>query len=419
MKNLEFNSYPYIVKNNNYSTITFDIVYPYIYDQNHMFDIDLMRQIVMNSSYDYKTEQEFKIEKTKRLIIDLSFRKIRFHNNLFIIFTLTIPDPNKVKNFDINDALEFFYNTIYSPNIINNEFDNKQFDREKEYIKFSIENALKKIYTYGYQRFVQYVDDIGDLKNNTYNNLELIEKCTPKSSYEYYKDVVINNTPICIVYGDVNKEYVEDLYYKYFKKTNSQIFINKDYDCYLKPNEEPKYIEEVSNYNQSALYMAYKIENMIEEYKLFLGLLCNILNSSETNLIFKKLRSENNLMYSHKFERHIKKGMFFIEAYIDKTNKEKAISVIKELFDEINNIDLIKDYINKIIKGIEYRLIELKDSKYYELDKFTDNLFEFGDSLEDIYDSYKEINIEEFMKFLNRVKLDTIYFLRGESNEAK
>jgi len=27
--------------------------------------------------------------------------------------------------------------------------------------------------------------------------------------------------------------------------------------------------------------------------------------------------------------------------------------------------------------------------------------------------------IEEFMKFLNRVKLDTIYFLRGESNEAK
>lgn len=419
MKKIRLNSYPYVVNNSNYSTITFDLIFSYVYDKNHMFDVELFKQMVMNSSYDYKSEQEFKKEKNKRLIIKFNFIKKRMHNNLFIIFTITIPDPNKVENFDIEKAFEFCYNTIYKPNVVNNEFDKNNFEREKEYTKFSIQNSLKKIYNYGYQRFLQHVDNVGDLKNNIYSNLDLIDKCTSKSSYDYYKEVILNNTPVVIVYGDVKKEFIENLYQKYFKNGKTEIIFDKDYVSYLSLSKDVNYIEETANYNQSALYMAYKIENMSEKDNTFFKLLCSILDSNETNLVFKKLRTENNLIYSYNFERYIRNGMFLIESYIDKNNKDKTISAINEIFDELNDIEFIKDCVSKIIKGIGYHLIEVKDEKYYILDEFIDELFEFNDSLEQLQQYYKELDINEFMKFLNRVKLDTVYFLRGEANETK
>ena len=221
------------------------------------------------------------------------------------------------------------------------------------------------------------------------------------------------------MYGNVEKDFIENLYQKYFKKQNTEIIIDKDYVSYLSLSKAVNYIEETANYNQSALYIAYKIEKMNEKDNTFFKLLCSILNSNETNLIFKKLRTENNLIYSHNFERYIRSGMFLIESYIDKNNKDKTISAINELFDELKDVEFIKECVSKIIKGIEYHLVELKDEKYYILDEFIDDLFEFNDSLEQLCLSYKELNINEFMKFLNRVKLDTVYFLRGEVNETK
>ena len=361
MKQIKLNSNPYILKTKDYNTITFSLIFPYQYNSSHMFDIELIKQIIMNSSFNYKTEQEYKLEKIKRLIINIKCNVEIYHNNLFFIFNCTVPDPKKINDFNLEKAFEFFYDTIYHPNVINNEFNNKQFKREKDYVKSSIQEANKLIYNYSYQRFIQFADDIGDLKNNVNNNLDLIEKSNPKDLYKYYSDIIINNTPACVVYGNINKEEIDKVYYKYFKKENKEITFSKDYVSYLKPSKNTNYIEEQSNYNQSVLYMAYKIEKMKNSDQLFLSLLSTILNNKSTNLIFKKLRIENNLIYSYNFDRYIKKGIFYIEALINKTNKEKAISSIKEIFDEIKDEKLLKEYISKIIKSLEYNQIELKD----------------------------------------------------------
>lgn len=418
MKKIILNNIPYIVENNNYSTITFDLVYPYKYDKNHMFDNKLFKQIVMNSSFDYKTEREFKIEQAKKLIINFSCRISRYHNNLFIVFSLTVPDPKKVKIANFEEAFNFFFRTIYYPNIKDEAFDVEQFEREKKYIKFNIQNSIRKIYNYSYQRFIQFADDIGDLKNNRLNNIDLIEKSNPKDLYSYYKEVIIDNQPILLVYGDVDKEQIQKIYNEYFRKNENKIVINKDYDCYMKLSEDPNIIEESSDYNQSVLYMCYKVKDMSENDKMYLRAVCDILNNGSTNLVFKKLRTENNLIYSHKFARHIKNGMFYIEAYIEKNNKEKTINEIKNLMSEIKNEKLIEECIEKIVNGIQYRLIELEDSKYYKFDKYIDDLFGFNISVEQMLEFYQKIDIGELKKFMDRIKLDTIYFLRGEKNEG-
>lgn len=419
MKKLKFTSTPYIIKNKNYSTITFKLIYNYRYNTGDIVYINLLQHLISNYSKKYKTEQEFKLEATKRLIINMGSKKRILNDNLFLTFTLTVPDPKKVKDFDIENAFSYFYDMIYYPNVSNGQFDKKQFLREKEYIKLSLNESIKKISDFSYQRFISYFDDNGVLKDNMYNNLNLLDEINSKKLYEYYKKIIIDNTPICIVYGDVEKKQIYELYYKYFNNSDKHIIINKNYNCYLKPRVNSQYIEEESNYNQSVLYFGYKIEKMKEKDKIYLSLLCNILCSRETNLIFNTLRLDNNLIYSSDFGCKPTKAMFFIEAYISKKSKNKTINVIDEMFRRIKDKNLIKEYIDKILIGIEYELIESKDFKYFKLNNFIAKKSESGFTLQDIYNGYKRINIDEFLKFLERVKLDTIYFLRGESDEKK
>lgn len=415
---MKLNSKPYIVYNDKYSTIDFDLIFPYKYDKKHIFDIDLITQIVMNTSFDYKTEQEFKIAKIQKLS-GINCSNIKLHNSCFLRFSLTCPNPKKIKNFDIESAFELFYRTIYNPNIINEEFNNEKFEREKDYLKFSIQNSLKNVNNYSYQNFLQIFDDIGDMKDNIANNLELIEKANAKDLYDYYKKMVLDNKPICVVYGDIIQDEVEKLYYKYFPKDCAEITFDKDYSCYMKLSKEVNKVEEKADYNQSVLYMGYKVKDMKENDEILLSLLCDILGNRSTNLIQKKLRSEKDLIYTYDFSCYSKKGMFFIATYIDSHNKDKTIEAIDELFLQLRDEKLIGNSINHIIEEFEYNLIETKDSKYYELEKYINNLFEFNISMEKLIDSYKKITAKELISFLDRVQLDTIYFLRGVTNATE
>ena len=406
----------YVLENNNYNTITIEFIYPVKYDSSHMFDNSIFMQIVMNSSYKYKNEQEFKLEKIKRLIISCSVNEMVLHNNLYIKFSLTVPSPDKIKDFNLDNAFEFFYDMIYSPNVSNGMFDETQFEREKNYIASDINSSLKNKRVSSYQKFICCVDDAGDLKNNKLNNIDLIYKSNPKDLYGYYKNIIIDNTPICIFYGDISYLSAKKIYNRYFNI--KKITIDEDYDCYMKLSKTPNYIEESFDYNQSILYTCYKVLDMDVNDKRNLKLLLDILGSNSTNLILKKLRDEKKLIYSYNLSGS-KKGMFYIETYINKSNKENVLASINEIMDVIKDEKIIKESVDRIIKKLEYDIVELKDSKYYLLDKFIYNLLDIDESKEEMYEYYKNLDIKQFEKFLSRVKLDTVYFFRGEKNEGK
>lgn len=417
MKALSFKNKPYLIEKKDCNTIDFVILFPYKYDKKDMYNIVLLKQLLANTSFDYKTEQDFKKQLLKNMIIDYSVRNLTLNNNLYLEFDLTVPNPKKVKSFNLDKAVTFFINTIYKPNIKNEAFCEKQFNREKDYIKENIQNSLKNIYKYAYQQFINICDDQEVLKNNIYNNLDLLDKTNAKDLYKYYTKLVTNNEPICFIYGDINYNDLENLGNKYFKKDNKEIIVNKDYNAFLIPSEKIKEKEEVKDYNQSALYMGYKIKNMTEEDQINMFVLCDIIDGSENDLIFKALRIENNLVYTERVNSYSRNGLIFIEAYLNKDSKEKAIKAVKDVFKSLNNKELIKKYINKILVGMKYDLIRQKDSKYARLSNYINQTLETGYSLEELYNYYKNLDIDKFLDFLKRVKLDTIYFLRGEIDE--
>lgn len=416
IEKMKFKSKPYIIKNDKFSTIEFILIFETKYSDKYIFYLPLLKQLLLNTSKKYKTESEYRKAYKNNMIISQTMKTFRYNENLFFEFSLIVPDPKKIREYDIEESFKFFIDTIYNPNVENNEFNIKQFERERDFLKADIYNSIKKVNNKAYQSFLNNVDDIGILKNNIYNNMNLIEEANPKELFDIYKKNILENKPIIFIYGNVNDN-INNMIEKYIKIDNKYIIFNKNYDNYLKPFNKIKNVEEISNYNQSILYMAYKVKNMKEEDKIYLNIIKNILSYGSNDLVFKKLRTEKNLIYSSDTWCNSRVGLLVVEAYINNNSKEEIIKSVKSVIKSLKGKDKLKIYLDKLIEDIYYELIRQKDSRTIKINDFIGKKFSFSYTTNELIKEYKNINIDNLIEFINRLKLDTIYFLRGEFNE--
>lgn len=415
-KIITLNTKPYIIEKKGFSTIEFVFIYPCKYSKEYMPYLPLLKQLLLNTSKKYKTEKEYKKVCQEKFILSIKANILVLNDNLYFEFRLLVPDPKKVKFFDINSAFEFFFDTIYNPNVINDEFDKYCFEREKRFLENDIKNAKKNIYEESYQEFLNIVDDIGVLKDNIYNNVHLIEKANPKKLYSIYKKNIANNKPVIFIYGDINKQ-INNLINKYFNMKDEMIDIEKNYAKYLKPFDKLKEVDKYSNNHESILYVAYKVKNMKEEDELYLAIIKNILGYGSNDLVFKELRMNKKLIYSSHTWLKKRFGLLVIESYINNSSKNKVVDSIKKVIEKLKNKQLLSNYVEKLVLDLEFNLIRAKDSRVKELNDFIDEKLEIGYSLETILEMYKKFDINKLLNLLDRLSLDTIYFVRGEFHE--
>lgn len=413
MKKLTFNSEPYIIENKNYSSIQFTIIFPFKYDEKYIGYNKLLKQLIMNTSYEYKTEKAYQKAYNEKMIIDQNVFTYSYNNNSFFEFNLIIPDPKKVKNYDIESAFKFFLDMIYKPNIENNGFNEYYFEREKKFIKENMSIKKKDIYYSSNQKFFKHTDGTGVLGNKLYDNIELLDNITPEGLFKYYKNI-IKNSPILITYGDIDNS-IKELFHKYIKNENQNIEFVKDYYQFLKPFNNIKVIEEQTDYYQSILFLGYKVKDMKEDDIIYLSYLEDIVSSN--HLLFKNLRVKENLVYSIASIPAPKVGFYGIKTYIDISSKDKVIDTIQKTYDSLLNKEFLEECTNKMLANMECEQIRQLDNRTKKLTDFILNNFEFDFTLDELIYEYKNINIDKFYEFYKRITLDTIYFLRGEFNE--
>lgn len=406
---------PYIIKNK-YSTIDFFFIFPALYKKEYMFYLLLLKQILLNSSFLYKNEKLYKRKWEDLMIISESLTNKILNNNLYLEFRLTVPNPKVIKNYDLERAFSFFVNTIYKPNIVGNKFNKKVFERERTFLKEDILMSLKNVYSESYQKFLNLVDDKGILKDNIYNNLDLIKNANEYELYDVYNELIINNKPIIMVYGDVDKSIVS-LIKKYVNIKNEKVKLNIDYYNFLFPREKCKYVIENSKYNQSILYVAYKVKKMNNNDLIYLNLIKNILGIGAESLIFKTLRVDSGLVYSCSTWCDSITGLLVIETYINNNSNDIVLEKIKNLIDMLKNKEILRKEIYRVLESLKYSVIRKKDNKNKKLDDFIKYKFKFGFTIEKLIEKYSNLDLDLTIDFINRLVLDTVYFYKGDFNE--
>lgn len=410
---------PIIVENKDFQTIIVRVMFPYQEKEELLTKLTLLPSMLMYMNNKYQTEDEFQKNRKKNYILSTSCSKLTIGTTVCLCFSMVIPDLEALGHDQLEKQFEFFSEMIYNPKVVDGGFDQFELEREKRNLHMSIENGMKNLKVYQSVKGLELVDDEGLLSRSIENHRYQIDEITPKNLYELYLDIIRRYHPTIFVFGNIDERKVNTLADKYlYKNLKGKMTIEKNYNHFLTPRDgDVRFIEDQKEFKDSAISFYYKIKDLCEDDFNTVGLVRSLLTSLSSRMLNKKLRDENDLVYSSKVVSYIRFGVFEITAYINKDNKDIVIKKIKEVMEDIKNPDNIREYLENIKERRRIGLIKSLDDKFTLLsDKVLETL-EVESNMFDNYEKVLKITAEDVSKFMERMILDTIYFVEEEEHE--
>lgn len=420
MKTLTLPTKPIFIKNENFQTILINIIFPYQEKEEELAKQALLPAMLVYMTEKYPTEELFQKKLKENYILSYSARQITIGTTAAFNFHLEIPDKKTLKKDVIEKQVELFSEAIFHPKIENEGFDNFELKREKENLKLKIRNSEKSFKAYLNNQTAKLVDNEGVFSRNLKDHLSQIDEITPQNLYDYWKEKINNNTPIIFIMGNIKEKEITPIIEKYFIKYDKEYqTLETDYIHYLTPyRTTPQKITEEKEFRDSAISLIYKVKDMKQEDNILLSLVHSLLTSLSSRLLNKKLRDEYNLIYSSEVTFFPNYGLLKITAYINPKNKDLVEEKIKEVLNSLKDENKITPLLEKIKERRRINLIRSLDNKYSIMN---DNIFKtlkIDYTSEESYNLLKEKTAKDVAEFIDRLSLDTTYFLKeSDKNE--
>lgn len=414
MKTLTLPTKPIFIKNENFQTILINIIFPYQEKEEELAKQALLPAMLVYITEKYPTEELFQKKLKENYILSYSARQITIGTTAAFNFHLEIPDKKTLKKDVIEKQVELFSEAIFHPKIENEGFDNFELKREKENLKLKIRNSEKSFKAYLSNQTAKLVDNEGIFSRNLKDHLSQIDEITPQNLYDYWKEKIKNNTPIIFIMGNIEEKEITPIIEKYFIKYDKEYqTLETDYIHYLTPyRTTPQKITEEKEFRDSAISLIYKVKDMKQEDNILLSLVHSLLTSLSSRLLNKKLRDEYNLIYSSEVTFFPNYGLLKITAYINPKNKDLVEEKIKEVLNSLKDENKITPLLEKIKERRRINLIRSLDNKYSIMN---DNIFKtlkIDYTSEESYNLLKEKTAKDVAEFIDRLSLDTTYFLK-------
>jgi predicted Zn-dependent peptidase len=177
--------------------------------------------------------------------------------------------------------------------------------------------------------------------------IENVRSFTPEKLRQYMSSYYCADNVVISVAGNFNENAILDLINTYFE----QVFVNKVAVRCEKTTKrifrrQLKILKPTEQINIAFAFPSYKIsDKKIPQ----LYLLSNILGGGMSSRLFQKLREENGLVYDvYATDSEYKNtGMFMVYLAAKPESAEKAVRVVKEVFDDIKSNLITQQELNK------------------------------------------------------------------------
>lgn len=327
----------------------------------------------------------------------------------FINEKYTEKDSNK-------KIINFYYDLMFNINEKNNKLDKRETDLVKEQMKMEYRLDEEDPSEKAYYNSIKLISDDLPIKINPKGNKKDLRKINIKESYNYYKNQIRTGKIIVFVTGDIDDNIIKII----DNNLKNNVYKN-DYE--IKTTYEVSNVKQTkekidkTRFNESILYLIYKIPNItLREREIVLPLFNNILGGSSSRL-FNNIREKNSLAY-FAYSNYIKHfGILYMYAGISSKNYEKTVDLMKETLNDLRNGNITEKEIKDSKEVINSSLLKNEDSIYSIVsDMITTVLFNKIDK-ETFKKEIKNVNKKELIDLSNKLELDVIYLLRGEVHE--
>lgn len=320
----------------------------------------------------------------------------------------------------VNEVLEFLYDAIYNPNVLNGAFDEEVVEREKDFILNKIREVKDDKLRYGIRKMEELMCKDEPFSTYVYGDEDDIYKITSSDLYKRYNEVISNSCITFIISGNLLG--YEDIDEKVNNIFNNKLVSKLNYKELIynqKLNHIQEVVEESQQTTQSVLSYGLRINNPNSNDFYKLSVYNALLGGTPSSKLFQNFREKESLAYTVRSRYYRFKDIIIIYAGIQKENYEKAKLVIEKEINKIKDGKISDEEFEASKKSIISDLKEWNDSKIALSKMFISNLFSLKNdslTLEQMVDKFEKVTKQDIIDIASKITIEKIYFLGGENN---
>ena len=401
----------HIVNTKKFKTITVDICFREKINKDEITLRNLLKEIMVNASYDYPSEREL-IKATEELYdLKLLTSTYRIGNYNFLSMKIRFLNEKYTEKGMNYASIKLLLDLIFKPKL------DADFEKCKNKIEKSILSLNDNKVKYAISKLLESTKDM-PYSYNFYGNIEDLNKITIEDIKKCYENLLTNDIIDIFVVGEVNPEEIKNIFKENFKVKTFHKVDNKVIVKELTPRAKTNIIREQDDINQIQLTILCSLNSITEYERKYVSLVYSeMLGGSANSILFDTVREKNS--YAYYVNSIIKPydNNMIIYSGIHEDNEKEVIKLIKKCLKDITkgkfNDEIFQSSKNTIISSLKASL----DNPIGIINNCLSNILVSTPTIEEKIKKKKKITKEEVINFSKKITIHTIYILEGSNEE--
>ena len=403
------------IKTDKFKNCSMEIMFRNKLEKSEITQNNMLVDMLVQSSNKYPKRRDVSIELEN--LYSASFRGFttRLGSSVMLSFCLDFLNPKYCEKGYLDEVLSLPFEMLLNPNIKNNEFDNRSFNIIKNRIKSDIESMKENATKYAFRRSLVNMDENSPSSYYMVGYMDDLEAITPSNLVDAYNNLLNNYTCDIFVIGNLD---MDEVVTTIKNKFNNRTIKTDKIELYVDNSLRKKNIdvEETGKYEQDSFIMIYNLDDLSERERNFVIHIYNIILGSGglTSKLYRYLREENSLCYNVSSMIQKYDGLLMIYSGIDGKDKDLCIDLVNKAMKEMSSGDFSDLELENAIKTVISSLKMGEDTQGGIVNNY---LFNYLDNLplyEERVKEFKTVTKEEVINVAKKLKLNTIYLLKGE-----
>lgn len=401
----------HIVNTKKFKTITVDICFREKINKDEITLRNLLKEIMVNASYDYPSEREL-IKATEELYdLKLLTSTYRIGNYNFLSMKIRFLDEKYTEKGMNYASIKLLLDLIFKPKL------DADFEKCKNKIEKSILSLNDNKVKYAISKLLESTKDM-PYSYNFYGNIEDLNKITIEDIKKCYENLLTNDIIDIFVVGEVNPEEIKNIFKENFKVKTFHKVDNKVIVKELTPRTKTNIIREQDDINQIQLTILCSLNSITEYERKYVSLVYSeMLGGSANSILFDTVREKKS--YAYYVNSIIKPydNNMIIYSGIHEDNEKEVIKLIKKCLKDITkgkfNDEIFQSSKNTIISSLKASL----DNPIGIINNCLSNILVSSPTIEEKIKIIEKITKEEVINFSKKITIHTIYILEGSNEE--
>lgn len=415
-KKYEYDNYTvHFLKTNKFKSILVSLQLINNFDKEILTKASLLRKLLTYSTGKLKDKTQV-VKKVYELYNSSICIANNIHNNVVTTdFSIEILEDKYTEKGLVKNALEYFFDTIFIPNIIDGKFEESNYNLAYKNLSDFYDREKENKNIYAFNKACELLDE-DHLKLNPNGYKEDLEKITNEDMVSYYNNLFKQANSNIFVIGSFNDKELLDIINsrlegKLYKNKNNFKF-NK---CSAKVNVKESV--DIEEYNQSILIMMYKTYNLTKrERNVVLPLFNRIFGVGNNSKLFRSIREEKSLVYDIRSNASRDESLVIVQAGIDYKNKDEIVKYVEDELNGIKNGNVTIEDLDNAKKSRRHILKQFEDDNESILYIKIGSILYDNDDLEIRQKEVETVTIDEIISLAKKLILDVVYMLKGDRN---